>query len=84
MSDERFECVLPFETDDPSFALGFEAGRIWERLREGDLDSLNGLAFHAANVEMVHRMRDATPGLGQHLQAEFTEDANWMVLRHVH
>ena len=85
METGGYECALPFDTDSADFARGFEAGRIWERLRDGDLDSLDGQLFHAANAEMVLRMVDATAdSVGRYLRAEFTEAPGWMVLRHVY
>jgi hypothetical protein len=36
-----YEVVLAFDTDDPQFVRGFEAGRLWERIkgRSGDVGS---------------------------------------------
>lgn len=52
-----FDCVLAFDTDDPLFARGFEAGRLWSDLRcsEGDFNAL----VHATNTEMALRMGEA-------------------------
>jgi hypothetical protein len=79
MSDQHgFSIALAFDTDDPQFARGFEAGRIWEALKTGDLDQLDGQPIHATNGEMVLRMAEAHDVA---LTAEFTDDDVWMVLR---
>jgi hypothetical protein len=52
-------CVLAFDTDDPEFLRGFEAGAIDTRLRVDP-----GLRVvemvHAANAEMMLRIGEAT------------------------
>ena len=56
MSDGGMSLVLAFDTDEPEFTRGFEAGQLWERLeRDGIADQL----IHAENAEMVMRMADA-------------------------
>lgn len=72
-----YDLVLRFDTDASEFARGFEAGRIWERIRDGDLDSLDGQLFHATNAEMVLRMIESTEVT---LLAEHVDDT-WMVLK---
>lgn len=55
MSDQAgFNLLLRFDTDDPEFARGFEAGRMWERVKNDatDWDEI----VHASNAEMVMRM----------------------------
>jgi hypothetical protein len=75
-----FEVVLPFDTDEPEFVRGFEAGRLWELLKHGGEinGTLDGQAFHSSNVEMVLRMLDAHDA---RMTAEFTDDPEWMILR---
>lgn len=80
MSDfSDFLLALEFDTDDPEFARGFEAGRLWEIFRRNDEHMLDGQFFHASNSELVLRMIDAWGRQG--VTAEFTEDPVWMVLR---
>ena len=50
--------LIAFDTDDPQFARGFEAGRLWTLLRERP-DELEEYA-RAENAEMVLRLADAT------------------------
>jgi hypothetical protein len=50
------ELVLPFDSDDPEFTRGFEAGRLWEQLSR---DEAVEMAVHASNIEMVMRMGEA-------------------------
>lgn len=57
MSEIDFGLVLPFDTDNPEFARGFEAGRIWAALRHDD-GPMNVTA-HAINAEMLIRMAEA-------------------------
>lgn len=53
---EGFSLVLAFDTDEPEFTRGFEAGQLWERLeRDGRVSQL----IHAENAEMVMRMAEA-------------------------
>lgn len=70
------DLALAFDTDDPQFARGFEAGRIWTLMQQ-DPAALIGQPIHATNVEMVVRMMEA---LDLGYRAEFTADATWMVL----
>jgi hypothetical protein len=51
-------CLLPFDTDDAEFARGFEAGRLWGRLRETDAEVVE--TVHATNAEMIMRLAEAT------------------------
>jgi hypothetical protein len=54
-----YGCLLPFDSDDPEFARGFELGRLWELLRERPEDEVLEYA-HAANAEMLIRLGEAT------------------------
>lgn len=51
-------CLLPFDTDDPEFARGFEAGRLWALLRAGDDEVVQ--CIDASNAEMAMRLAEAT------------------------
>lgn len=33
MTADGYTLLLPFDTDEPEFARGFEAGRMWERVK---------------------------------------------------
>lgn len=69
--DAEFGLVLAFDTDDPEFTRGFEAGLLWERLeRDGEADQL----IHAENAEMVMRIAEAK---GLRFSAEDLGDG-WM------
>jgi hypothetical protein len=48
--------VLAFDTDEPEFTRGFEAGQLWERLER---DGMAAQLVHAGNAEMVMRMAEA-------------------------
>lgn len=74
MDDKSYSLVLAFDTDDPEFCRGVEAGRLWEQLKTGE-----GVeqTIHASNSEMAIRMCEA-------LEREFSAevlDATWVELR---
>lgn len=53
--DAEYGLILPFDSDEPEFTRGFEAGQLWERLeRDGCADQL----LHDGNAEMVMRMAE--------------------------
>lgn len=60
MSDENgsagWGLVLAFDTDEPEFTRGVEAGMLWERLER---DGCAAQLVSAANAEMVMRMAEA-------------------------
>lgn len=64
-----YELVLAFDTDDPEFCRGFEAGRLWERVKndQTDWDEM----IHATNAEMVMRMCESQ---GRSYSAEIIDD----------
>lgn len=47
----EFVEVIPFLTDDAAFVYGFEAGVLYQRMRNGE-DHITG-AFHALNEEQL-------------------------------
>ena len=47
---------LAFDTDEPEFARGFEAGLLWGKLQELDSYSSATVMIHATNAEMAMRM----------------------------
>lgn len=49
--------ILAFDSDDPEFTRGFEAGRLWERIK-ADQTTWDEI-IHATNAEMVMRMCEA-------------------------
>lgn len=54
MSASSYSLLLAFDSDDPEFARGFEAGRMWERIKN-DATTWDEIV-HASNAEMVMRM----------------------------
>lgn len=58
MNDDHtdYGLVLPFDSDDPEFTCGFEAGQIWTRLEAGKPFECY---LHPENSEMVMRMCEA-------------------------
>lgn len=58
MSDDeaRYGLVLPFDTDDPEFRRGVEAGALWAHLEH---EPYVAKTVHADNAEMVIRIAEA-------------------------
>ena len=54
MGETGWKILLPFDTDDPEFCRGFEAGRMWERIKS-DRTTWSQI-IHATNAEMIMRM----------------------------
>jgi hypothetical protein len=54
-----WRCVLPFDTDAPAFARGFELGAIWSLIDDPAYDEVVS-TIHAENAEMILRMAEAT------------------------
>lgn len=52
-ADGGFELILPFDTDDPEFVRGFEAGKLYEKINSGEDFSQT---IHASNTEMAIRI----------------------------
>jgi hypothetical protein len=61
MSDPSLDVslLLEFDRSDPQFAQGFECGRLWAILR-ADAEVEVCEYVHAANVEMLLRLAEAT------------------------
>jgi len=61
--DDEHTCthqvVLDFDTDDPEFSRGFEAGTVWTLLRDPEYDSVDAVV-RASLAEMMIRMGEAT------------------------
>jgi hypothetical protein len=56
--DVHFEPLIAFDTDEPQFIRGFEAGRIWAICRS-DVDDVEEIVGNA-NAEMMIRIAEAT------------------------
>ena len=50
--------LLPLDVDDPEFARGVEIGMVWTAL--GNDPSSQDFTMHAANIEMVLRIAEAS------------------------
>jgi hypothetical protein len=68
--------LLPFDTDDPEFARGFEAGRVWAVLQLQPDEEVD-VELHASNAEMAIRMAEAT---GRRVRGEESDDGRWITL----
>ena len=71
MSADGHDLLLAFDTDDPAFARGFEAGCLWARLRLADDNEEVEALVHSSNAEMLMRMAEAT---GRRAAAEVLSD----------
>ncbi len=69
-------CLLPFDTDDPEFIRGFEAGRIWALLAEHPYTHVTE-TVHAWNAEMFLRMGEV---LGRPVRSREV-DETWIAIR---
>jgi hypothetical protein len=76
MCDAGWDLVLSFDTDDSEFVRGFEAGRLWEQMRDVDVDEFNQ-QIHATNSEMALRMCEKT---GRRFAADIADDHCWLNL----
>lgn len=56
--NEALSLRLAFDTDEPQFARGFEAGRLWQMLESSDQGFT--AIMHGPNAEMILRMAEAT------------------------
>lgn len=54
--DDGYNLVLPFDTDDPEFRRGVEAGALWAHLEH---EPYVAKTVHADNAEMVMRIAEA-------------------------
>ncbi len=73
-SDEGHSLLVEFDSDAPEFVRGFEAGRLWEQLKDPDPF---GQTIHANNAEMVIRMCEQ-------VQRDFSAeelDETWIYLK---
>jgi hypothetical protein len=68
--------LLPFDTDHPEFARGFEAGRIWAALQLHP-DEPQQVIVHATNAEMAIRIGEATR---RRVRGEESDDGYWITL----
>lgn len=57
----QFRCLVPFPDQSESFTLGFEAGMIWQRMVDGQLEigGLDEIATHISNAPVFERMANA-------------------------
>jgi hypothetical protein len=69
----RHALLLAFDTDEPSFARGFEAGALWADLQADDETEVEAVV-HASNTEMAMRMAEALGrgAVGTELDATWT------------
>lgn len=68
-------CRLPFDTDDATFARGFEAGHLWAVLEAAPEEPVEQIV-HATNAEMVIRMGES---LGRQVHG-VEIDGTWMTI----
>lgn len=54
---ESYSLILAFDSDDSEFVRGFEAGRLYEQLKENEDDRIEQ-TIHTENTEMAIRMAE--------------------------
>lgn len=78
MSDtngDSYQSILQFDDQSPSFAHGFEAGQVWQAMRDRMPIEL---PVHGENLELFQRMFIRQQYVHR---IEPLEDADWYVLR---
>jgi hypothetical protein len=68
--------LLPFDTDHPEFARGFEAGRVWALLQHQPDEEVD-VVLHTSNAEIGIRMAEATR---RRVRGEESHDGHWITL----
>lgn len=56
--NDQHSLLLAFNTDDPQFVRGFEAGRVWNAVRASDDDPIVE-TVHLSNAEVMLRIGEA-------------------------
>ncbi len=77
---EGYECVLAFDSDDMEFTRGFEAGRVYESLKDRKHSDIE-FQVHTTNQEMMERIAKATGYIIDALETD--EEWTWVTLRFV-
>lgn len=75
--DANYGLIVSFEDQSASFVNGFEAGELWQRMRNGAEAEIEA-TVHTANRETITRM-----GIAEGWAVEFsaTEYEEWITLR---
>lgn len=78
MADEddksaTYGLVVAFPDPSPSFVHGFEAGGLWEKLKNGETAEIQATT-HVENREVIARMADAE---GWEIEVKPTEVEGW-------
>jgi hypothetical protein len=68
MSEADYGLILSFDSDDEEFCRGFEAGRIYEQIKDGEPFTQ---MIHASNTEMAMRICETA---GRSFRAEQVDD----------
>jgi len=76
MSEAEYSLILAFPDESPSFAHGFEAGLLYQRLLAGETP-IEDVA-HAENREVVSRMAERC---GYECRLEEAEVEGWLTVR---
>lgn len=71
----EYGLALAFDSDDPEFMRGVEVGLVWACLQSEPAEPVVA-QVHAANIEMMLRMSDATH---RPIRSEDVND-DWMVV----
>lgn len=74
MAGEGWAPLLEFTDEGKPFALGFEAGRIWEKLRSTDDPVVE--TVHVDSAELFMRMAEATERTVR--SRGFTDGGDWV------
>lgn len=80
-TEDRYELIVAFDSDDQEFTRGFEAGRVYEVLRSRQESSVE-FQVHGTNSTMMERIAKTTGYVIDALESE-GEDPEWLTLRFV-
>jgi hypothetical protein len=84
ISQERYELIVAFDSDDVEFTRGFEAGRVYATLKERRETCIE-FQVHGTNAVMMERIAKATGYIIDALDDEGTEEGEteWLTLRFI-
>lgn len=63
------QLLVAFEDQSESYVLGFEAGKIWEKMSAATEDEIE-LTIHTKNVETIRRMTIAAGWSAEFIESE--------------
>lgn len=72
MENGEFKPLVSFPDVSDSFAHGFEAGMVWQRMIAGEIEIDNAVPYHSQNADVFEAMADA---MNYDIEVKHLEDA---------